>query len=139
MRICEPLPRGYDPHMSADKKTILVIDDDQNICDLLSHLLKRQGYLVHTTLNGWEAMELLRKEPSTPDLILLDLRMPVMDGWKFRELQREDPRLAAIPVVVITSVQTIEEDTRSIDAAGFFKKPIQTDLLVRTVDDHLRK
>lgn len=123
--------------MSGAKKKILVVDDDENVCTLLSHLLGRQGYEVKTTLNGWEAMEWLRKEPHAPDLILLDLRMPVMDGWKFRSVQREDPRLSSIPVVVITSVQTVGEDTRSIDAAGFLKKPVQADLLVRTVEDHI--
>ncbi len=113
--------------------SVLVVDDDENIRNLIGHLLKRAGVTVHFATNGEEAIHWLWKAETLPFLILLDLQMPVMDGWKFRTVQMADKRLAQIPVVVVTSVKTVEADMVSIKAAGFIKKPIEVNLLMNTV------
>ena len=114
-------------------KSVLVVDDDESVQKLLEHLLTRLGLKVITASNGREGLERLRAEKSLPVVILLDLRMPEMDGWQFRKEQKSDPRLFKIPVVVVTSVDTIQEDVASIDATAFFKKPIQHNLLIKTI------
>ena len=114
-------------------KSVLVVDDEEAVLALLKRLLSRLGFNVLTASNGKDALTVLRTVHDLPVLILLDLRMPVMDGWQFRKEQKNDPRLFKIPVVVITSVQTVQDDVASIDAAAFFKKPIQQDLLVKTI------
>lgn len=115
---------------------ILIVDDDQELLNLLKHLFTREGYEVTLALNGQEALERLHKAENLPNSILLDLRMPIMDGWTFRKKQKADPKYAKIPVIVITSVKDFEKDLTSIDAAAFFKKPIQQDLLIATVKRH---
>ena len=118
---------------------ILVVDDESAIRDLLLHLLKREGHLVQGCENGKQALELLGVIPELPQIIILDLNMPVLDGWQFRVAQAKDPRLAAIPVIVITSAQTAEADIQSAKAAAFIVKPIQTNTLLKTLKTHVRK
>ncbi len=119
-------------------RNILVVDDDDSIRDLIGNILRRSGFTIVGTVNGWEGMEWLRRTIDLPCLILLDLRMPVMDGWKFRQLQLEDPRLADIPVVIITSAAEVAEDVATVKAAAFLKKPLQVDLLTKTVKQHAK-
>jgi DNA-binding response OmpR family regulator len=123
----------------AQAPSILIVDDDDDMRNLLTHLLKREGYEVLNAIHGEQAMSLLAKAPKLPSLILLDLRMPVMDGWKFRTVQRADKRYQDIPVVVVTSVQTAEKDMASIQASAFLKKPIETRLLLNTVRTHIQQ
>ncbi|OFZ82594.1 MAG: hypothetical protein A2583_07785 [Bdellovibrionales bacterium RIFOXYD1_FULL_53_11] len=120
----------------AEPKHIMVVDDDDQVRILISHLLKREGYHPINAANGQDALEYLRRSPALPDLILLDLRMPVMDGWQFRTIQKADPRLAAIPVVVITTLDTVENDVQSIQAAAYCRKPVDAAILVKTIRDH---
>jgi CheY-like chemotaxis protein len=99
-------------------KTILVVDDDLDVRFAMAFLLQAEGYRVVTVANGWEALEYL-KVGTRPDLILLDLAMPVMDGFRFRQLQRQDPNFARIPIIVISAAKEAE----SLGVA-FFQKPI---------------
>ena len=122
---------------SAIVQTVLVVDDDDSIQSMVKHLLEREGFRVALCSNGREALDYLRKSPDLPALILLDLRMPVMSGWEFRAVQKQDPRLSTVPVVVITSVSTAESDIASISAAAYVKKPIQVGVLMNTVKFHL--
>jgi CheY-like chemotaxis protein len=124
---------------SKKQKTILLVDDDDSLRVFVSHLLTREGYLVMNAVNGADALEFLKKSPDLPSLILLDLRMPVMDGWQFRTIQKADPRFCNIPVIVITSVKTVENDIQSIQAAGYCKKPLQTDILLQLIEDNVAK
>jgi len=121
---------------NQSSKTILLVDDDDSFRVLVSHLLKREGYNVVNAANGYDALEYLKKNPILPSLILLDLRMPVMDGWHFRTIQKADPRLNSIPVIVITSLNTMEDDVVSIQAAAYCRKPIEGDILLKTIRDH---
>jgi CheY-like chemotaxis protein len=112
---------------------ILVVDDDADIRGAISELLAEEGYEVVCAGNGEEALAQLAA-PLAPSAILLDLTMPVMDGWTFRRRQRMDPRLAAIPTVVISA--TLPDDARAggvLGAAAVLPKPFDAERLVETL------
>ncbi|XYI00123.1 response regulator [Sorangium sp. So ce1128] len=83
-------------------RTILVIEDDQGVMSALIEVLSDEGYEVMTAANGAEALAMLREGPP-PSLIVLDLMMPVMDGYAFRAEQLRTPAIAGVPVVVFTA------------------------------------
>jgi CheY-like chemotaxis protein len=83
---------------------ILVVEDERGQREALAEVLSRLGYEVQCAANGSEALELMRHSESLPGLILLDLMMPVMDGWQFRAEQRKDRILADVPVVVLSAL-----------------------------------
>jgi len=114
------------------KHTILLVEDDPDIKEFLSLLLQSEGYKVDAVNNGKEALNHLDSNPH-PNVILLDLMMPVMNGWEFRALQKADPKIAKIPVVVISADNRVEQKADAIDADGFIKKPIEMDQLVDTI------
>src|SRR5438046_5989017 len=91
---------------SADD--ILLIEDDDGLGAILAAVLQDQGYRVTWVSNGREALDHLRPE-RPPRVILLNLVMPVMNGWKFREQLKKIPELAQIPVVVLAGVDKIEK------------------------------
>ena len=109
---------------------VLVVEDDEDVRDIIGTLLQECGYSVIVARNGEEALERLRSGPSRPCVILLDLWMPVMDGWQFREEQQKDASLAAIPVVALSG----DGETRAFDATAHLTKPIQFTPLVSTVE-----
>ncbi len=111
---------------------ILIVDDDPDILDSLALVLESAGYLTDTAMNGAEALKRLGAAP-TPGLILLDLMMPVMDGWGFRKEQLRDPALASIPVVIMTGFGGAPEKAASIRAAGCLNKPIELEALLTKV------
>lgn len=82
---------------------VLIVEDDPTIRLLLADLLSEAGYIVATMPNGAKALDYLRHATTLPALILLDLMMPIMDGWHFRTLQCADPTLAVIPTVVLSA------------------------------------
>jgi len=84
-------------------KRILVVDDDPGFLRWVTAALEAHGYQVVTAADGREGLARLREEPET-SMILLDLLMPGIDGWKFREAQMQEPALASIPTVVITAI-----------------------------------
>lgn len=111
---------------------ILIVEDDLDIRSILSQLLLFEGYEVEEAADGAEALALLRKS-RPPALILLDLMMPVMDGWQLRaELQR-DPKLASVPVVIVSADVRAEQEASRLHAAGLLKKPLQIDPLLELV------
>ena len=115
---------------SAGKK-LLIVEDDQDIREALDGLLRMEGYDVMGCSNGLEALQHLRRGPH-PDVILLDLMMPVMDGWQFRIEQKRDPSLAAIPVVALSADATPK--AAAIDAEAYLKKPVDYETLVETIE-----
>lgn len=82
---------------------LLIVDDDQDIRDTLAEILQDEGFEVMTASNGSDALARLAAAPERPDVILLDLTMPVMDGFEFRNAQLADERIADIPVILITA------------------------------------
>lgn len=117
--------------MSNDD-VILVVEDDYDIRDALSDILEDEGYGVFCVENGREALEWLGEHPA-PALILLDLMMPGFDGFRFREVQRADPALARIPVVVLTADRRAHEHQADLEAAGYLTKPVDLDELLDVV------
>ncbi len=113
---------------------IFVVDDDRGIRETLGDVLRDEGYRVRLARDGDEALTLLRAG-EIPQLILLDLSMPGMGGLEFRRAQLDDPRLAEIPVVVLSA----DERNPLPDVAGWLRKPVELDALLSAVrDDKLR-
>ena len=112
---------------------ILIIDDDQEIREMVGYALTDEGYLVITAHNGAAALEVLESEQ--PDLILLDMRMPVMDGWTFARTYRQRPE-PHVPIVVMTAAIDAAQWSREVSAAGFISKPFELNRLFDTVKRH---
>lgn len=118
------------------KKWILLVEDDRDILFAIQDLLETEGYEVRCAQNGLEALELLLKIETTenfPSLILLDLMMPIKDGFQFRQEQLQNPALAPIPVVVMSADGQVEKKLQRIQTTNYIKKPIDLDLLLSTV------
>lgn len=113
---------------------VFVIDDDPGIRELLAEVLLDEGYDVMSAANGQEAVAYLRASPHHPCLILLDLMMPVMNGWEFREAQLQDPSIAPIPVVVLSAVSDLAAAAANLQASGHLVKPVELDQLLATVE-----
>jgi CheY-like chemotaxis protein len=85
---------------------IMVVEDDAETRELIAEILREDGYTVQTAANGAEALAALRATLPRPDIILLDLMMPVMSGWQFLDERAADEALARIPVVVLSADPT---------------------------------
>lgn len=111
-------------------RRVLVVDDDCDVLNAIAEILASGDHVVAVAANGLDA---LRKAfTHRPDVILLDLMMPKMDGWDFRRAQLSDPDLAPIPVVVISAV--IPEAVPHITAGNYFlQKPFTVEQLLATV------
>ena len=118
--------------------TVMLVDDEDDARGSLAALLREHDYQVVEAANGAAALRLLRSDPATCRLILLDLMMPVMNGWDFRRHQRRTADLAAIPVVLMSAGAKIAIDSDDLDAAGFISKPVEFDDLLETVRRHTR-
>jgi CheY-like chemotaxis protein len=105
---------------SSVTPTILVVDDDPNLQRVMSKFLELEGFAPVRAGNGQEALDYLRGGGAA-SVILLDLRMPLMDGWAFRDVQLADPGLAEIPIVVLSG---IDGELRELGAAAVFNKPV---------------
>lgn len=114
-------------------KSILIVEDDRAIAESLKELLETEGYRVHCATNGKKALELLRAGGKYPNLIVLDLMMPQMDGYQFRAEQEMDPLLAHIPVVLMTADGQIEAKTYKIGAKAYLNKPLDIDQVLAAV------
>ena len=113
---------------------ILIVDDDADVRESIEEALEDEGYYVAAAANGREALELLRDHKLRPELILLDIMMPEMDGWAFRAEQRKDPDIATIPVIVFTAHGSPEEVAERMQAVGFLRKPLRLEDLLTQVD-----
>jgi len=119
--------------MSRSPELILVVDDDASIRTAMRELLETEGYDVTEAANGLAALGKLRAG-LRPAVILLDLMMPVMDGWDLRTEQLRDPELAGIPVLIVTAAGfSIESVTAQFGAIGFVPKPPAPELLLEEV------
>jgi CheY-like chemotaxis protein len=109
---------------------VLIVEDDEDLREMMAQLLTLEGFSSATVANGREALEYLNRS-SKPDVILLDLMMPVMDGWEFRRQQKADPDLAPVPVIVLSALD--QGRAGNVDAAAFLKKPLDFDRLLDLV------
>lgn len=114
-------------------KRILIVEDDRDLSRLVSEVLESAGYSTAIAANGYEALKHLQTNDH-PDLILLDMMMPGMDGWQFREEQRKIPAVASIPVVTVTADGDARGKAASIQAVGYIAKPISIDTLLDEVE-----
>jgi len=115
------------------RKKVLIADDEEDILKLVAFRLDKAGYAVMTAANGREALDLAKKEK--PDLILLDLRMPVMDGYELCRMLKSDERLKDIPVIFLTasSAVVVEQKTKEYRAEGYLIKPFKPEELLEKV------
>lgn len=125
-----PLPDGRGPASGADGKLILLVEDDRSIREAVQSVLEDEGYHVIQSENGRDALDRLRSG-ALPDLVVLDLRMPVMNGWEFRAAQKNDPNLAGIPVLAVSADGSAKAE--AIAADGYLRKPLSARTLLDTV------
>lgn len=132
-----PLPPGQQSRLRANGAgagvaPILVVDDDQEILAMLSDFLESEGLAVRTATNGEEALAQLSQV--APSLILLDMRMPVLDGWGFARRYRE--AAFPYPVVVMTAAESARRWAEEIGATAYIAKPFDVDELLQTIERH---
>ena len=111
---------------------VLVVDDDRDVSSTLADILEEAGYQAIVAHDGVQALELLRRGPR-PSLVLLDLRMPRMDGYQFQAEKRRDPALVGIPVVVFTADRTRVPRADDLDAAAYVEKPARLEDILAIV------
>jgi CheY-like chemotaxis protein len=117
---------------SRRKPLIMVVEDHEFAREALGALLCAEGYDVIEAGNGREALASLTKGPR-PDLILLDLMMPVMDGWEFIKRQRADWRLCTIPTIVITGIASHDPRCMEMPLVRFLSKPYTAEQLIAAI------
>lgn len=117
--------------------TVLVVEDDEDVREAMHAALASRGYRVLTASDGVKALTILANV--RPDVILLDLTMPVMSGWEFLEAKVADPQLIAIPVVVVTAVGSVIADAEDPPWVEVVEKPFRMHGLLAAVQRHVRK
>ena len=124
--------------MGQPAAPILIVNDDEAVSEALRHLLEGQGFSVQTAADGWDAMTQLFNG-LRPGLIVLDLMMPVMDGYEFREQQLRIPEFADIPVIVMSAVFDVRSEAiRLLDARAYLEVPFDPRTLEQAVSRHYR-
>lgn len=124
--------------MRVPTRPILLVDDNSDVLEVVKLMLEGEGYSVRTAANGAEALESLR-DGVDPCLIILDLTMPVMDGWQFRERQLEDPRLRDIPTIIYSAVGGIANPERPLGPATTLAKGSDIVEMLRLVAELCRR
>ena len=117
---------------------VLVVEDDKDIRRNMQRLLESEGYAVEVAANGRIALDALAAMPALPALIILDLMMPVMDGFQFREAEAKSDRIAQIPVVIMTADGHIDEKRAQTGAHASLRKPADVDAILQVVADLCR-
>jgi len=120
------------------EQTILVVDDQEDERDAMANLLHRQHYLVEVAADGQEAIDRLHNGASLPDLVLLDLNMPVMDGWEFLFHVTQDGSLRHLPVVVISGSPVVPDEIVVPLHVTFVAKPLRPHLIVKLIAEMLQ-
>lgn len=116
-------------------KTILIVEDDQDISFAISKLLEDEGYIILAAENGIAALELIQKQ-GVPNLILLDMIMPKMNGWEFaREFAAKYG--SPCPIIVMTAAADAKQRAKEINAIDFIEKPFNFDKFLALIKKHL--
>jgi two-component system chemotaxis response regulator CheY len=119
--------------LKIDVETILLVEDDVDIRESMADILESRGYQVTAAGDGLEALERLERGP-LPCLIMLDLMLPAMSGWEFRRRQLADNRWSGIPVVLLSGVNNLPQESRRLKAVAFLPKPINFDSLYDVIE-----
>ena len=130
-------PEKVQKDMSKNPKKILVVDDEPDVREMTQRKLERAGYTVWSAANGLEALGIIAKEP--PDLIVLDVVMPQMDGYSFYKEIKQYELLAKIPVIILTARAKMEDSFIALGAQEFIPKPFNPEQLLFKVDNLLAK
>ena len=131
----QPTGSAQDEREEADKsKFVLIVDDDPNLLEVTSFVIESEGMAVETARNGEEALASLRAG-RLPGLVLLDLMMPVMNGWEFLDEVAKDPALKVIPVVVLTAAAGRAQVPGVVEV---LRKPMDLRALLRVVERYVR-
>jgi CheY-like chemotaxis protein len=113
-------------------KDVLVVDDDPYLCEILKDVLEAEGHTARRAANGEEALERIRERK--PQLILLDLMMPGMNGWELSAVLHENPEWSDIPIVVVTAAHSITASSRPLNnTKAFIHKPFDIDAVTEAV------
>jgi CheY-like chemotaxis protein len=115
---------------------VLVVEDDELIRESILDFLEDNGYQAMGAANGMEALHSLGSCQSLPCLIILDLMMPIMDGVSFRHQQVADPKLAKVPVVVVSAYKDVAQQSQDLAVAAHLAKPVKLADLLRLVERH---
>jgi CheY-like chemotaxis protein len=118
-----------DERARTEPKLVFVVDDEQDLLDVTSFVLESEGFRVQTARNGAQALALLRAG-MRPELVLLDMMMPVMNGWEFMDAIAQIPALRDLPVVVLTAAGSVELPR----ATELLRKPFELSALVAIVE-----
>ncbi len=121
------------------KQTILVVDDEQDLLDLIEYNLRKEGFQVLKAENGQDAIHIAKE--MKPDLVLLDIMMPQMDGIEVCDRMREDPDLKQIPIIFLTARSDEKTEVEGLNkgADDFITKPISTTKLISRIKAVLRR
>lgn len=120
----------------AGERRVLIVEDEADVRESLAVILESEGYRVLEAAHGGEALDRLRTADGSVCLILLDLFMPIMNGWAFRNEQLKDPALAVIPVVVITADAAAARSARGLGVVDAMTKPLDFERLLALVGHH---
>jgi len=118
--------------------TVLVVDDDAEIRQALAELLEDEEYAVLLAANGKEALDLIGRG-MRPDVILLDVMMPVMDGWHFLSARLRHPDLVEVPIIIISAGQEAEREAHKVGVFEVAKKPLHVDDLIHRIEECRRR
>lgn len=122
----------------ATLPTVLLVDDDLDLREAAAEALEDAGYRVVRADDGRRALDEMTRGGLRPDLILLDMMMPNLDGWGFRVAQKQVPDIAGIPVVALTAYALTEDERNQLDAAAILRKPVALEELMRAVESAAR-
>ena len=118
------------------KPKILIIEDDKNICDLLKINLELEGYEVFVSFNGKDGLKKIYQEK--PDLVLLDLLLPGVDGWEICKQLRSDEQTKKIPIIIISVLTEDEGRKPEMGVVGYLVKPFDISILTDEIKKALR-
>jgi CheY-like chemotaxis protein len=121
------------PLAPLQTRQILVVDDDSSIREMIGQALEDEGFRVSSAADGSQALEYLKHNDELPCLIVLDLKMPIMDGAEFRMRQQQDARLSPIPVVLLTADQNHAQERAKMGIVNVLNKPVKLGTLLDTV------
>jgi CheY-like chemotaxis protein len=121
-----------DVSEAAATRPVLIVDDNADVRDSLQFVLRLAGYDVRTASNGVEGLVEMRRQPA-PCAVLLDLHMPVMNGFEFREQQSKDAELAAIPVIIFSGHHDVAEAADRLGIEAYFQKPFEVDEILELI------
>ena len=124
------------PASAVSSCPVLIVEDDVDLREMMAQLLTLEGFAAATAANGREALDYLKESHDKPHVILLDLMMPVMDGWEFRRKQQADPAFADVPVSVLSALD--QSRAADVQAEAFLKKPLDFDRLLQLVRQYCR-